>query len=169
MASSVRSKTDSTSARLMMPTRRPFASVTGSRLTLRSYMSLAACSTVSSGRTATTAAVIRSPAVTPRALAWSLRCRMPEIMPGSSSRASLVSMSASETTPITFRSSSTTGNALTRYSRRATAISRNVASFLTQITRVVMTSLTAVFIVSHSPRVRTTLSACVSAARANTS
>ena len=49
------------------------------------------------------------------------------------------------------------------------AISRNVASFLTQITRVVMTSLTAVFIVSHSPRVRTTLSARVSAARANTS
>ena len=86
-------------------------------------------------------------------------------MPGSSSRASLVSMSASETTPITFRSSSTTGNALTRYSRRAAAISRNVASFLTQITRVVMTSLTVVFIVSHSPRVRTTLSACVSAAR----
>ena len=69
MAASVRSKTDSTSARLMMPTRWPSASVTGSRLTLRSYMSFAACSTVSSGRTATTAAVIRSPAVTPRALA----------------------------------------------------------------------------------------------------
>ena len=150
MAASVRSKTDSTSARLMMPTRRPLSSVTGSRLTARSYMSFAACSTVSSGRTATTAVVIRSPAVTPRALTWSLWCRMPEITPGSSIRASLFSMSASETTPITFRSSSTTGNALTRCSRRAAAISRNVASFVTQITRVVMTSLTVVFMAIHS-------------------
>src|SRR5690242_9757483 len=150
IASSVRSKTDSTSARLMMPTRCPSASVTGSRLTRRSYMSLAACSTVSSGRTATTAVVIRSPAVTPRALAWSLRCRMPTSTPGSSSRASLASMSASETTPITLRSSSTTGNALTRCSRRATAISRNVASFLTQITRVVMISWTVVIVVHSS-------------------
>src|SRR6266699_971502 len=170
MSWSVRSKTESTSARLMMPTKRPFSSVTGSRLTRRSYMSFAACSTVSSGRTATTAVVIRSPAVIPRALAWSLRCRMPEIMPGSSSRASLVSMSASETTPITFWSSSTTGNALTRCSCRAVAISRNVASFLTQITRVVMISWTVVVFTCHSlPRVRTTLSAPVSAARANTS
>ena len=94
---------------------------------------------------------------------------MPAITPGSSIRASLFSMSASETTPITFRSSSTTGNALTRYSRRAAAISRNVASLVTQITRVVMTSLTVLFTAVHSPQVRTTLSALVSAARANTS
>ena len=66
---------------------------------------------------------------------------------GSPFRASLVSMSASETTPITLSSSPRTGNALTRYLRRAAAISRKVASFLTQITWVVMTSLTAVFIV----------------------
>ena len=63
-----------------------------------------------------------------------------------SSTAALVSMSASETTPITFRSSSTTGNALIRYSCRAAAISRNVVSFLTQITRVVMMSLTVALI-----------------------
>src|SRR6185312_6199664 len=149
MAWSVRLKMESTSARLMIPTRCPFSSVTGSRLTRRSYMSFAACSTVSSRRTATTAVVIRSPAVTPRALAWSFRYRMLPKTPGSSTRASLFSMSASETTPITFRSSSSTGNALTRCSCRAVAISRNVASFLTQITRLVMTSWTVVFI-GHS-------------------
>ena len=69
---------------------------------------------------------------------------MPPNTPGSSTSASLYSMSASETTPITFRSSSTTGNALTRYSCKAAAISRNVVSFLTEITRVVMMSLTVV-------------------------
>ena len=59
----------------------------------------------------------------------------------------MVSRSASETTPITLSPSPRTGNALTRCLRRAAASSRNGASFLTQITRVVMTSLTAVFIV----------------------
>src|SRR5690242_19585624 len=76
---------------------------------------------------------------------------MPEITPGSSPRASLASMSASETTPITLQSSSTTGNALTRCSCRAVAISRNVASFLTQITRVVMISWTVVVFMSFTP------------------
>src|SRR5260370_32009682 len=58
-------------------------------------------------------------------------------------------MSASETTPITFPLSSTTGNALTRCWRRAAAISLYEAPRLTATTWVVMMSLTLVFI-SHS-------------------
>ena len=56
-------------------------------------------------------------------------------------------MSASETTPITFPSSSTTGNALTRYRRSVAAISLKVAPRLTATTSVVMTSLTVAFMV----------------------
>ena len=59
-------------------------------------------------------------------------------------------MSASETTPITFPSSSTTGNALTRYSRKAATMARNDASFVTETTRVVITSLTVGSIVNTS-------------------
>jgi hypothetical protein len=47
---------------------------------------------------------------------------------------------------VTFPSSSRTGNALTRFSRSAAAISLYGASFVTQTTRLVMTSLTAIFI-----------------------
>src|ERR1039457_4053416 len=56
-------------------------------------------------------------------------------------------MSASETTPITFPSSSTTGKALTRSWRSLAAISLNDAPRLTATTWVVMMSLTLVFIV----------------------
>ena len=69
ISSSPRPNTDSTSARLTMPTRRPAASVTGTRLTPRAYISLAACSTESSGATVTAGRDIRSAAVT--ALAFS--------------------------------------------------------------------------------------------------
>ena len=64
ISASVRSKTASMSDRLMIPTSRPAWSTTGRRLTLRSYMSLAACSTVSSGPIVTAGLVIRSAAVT---------------------------------------------------------------------------------------------------------
>src|ERR1700751_5709515 len=56
-------------------------------------------------------------------------------------------MSASETTPITVPSSSSTGNALTRYSRSRAAISLNEAVFRTEIGWADMTSWTTAFIV----------------------
>lgn len=67
ISSSGRSKTDSTSVRVMIPTRWPAASVTGTRLTPRAYISQAACSTESSGVTVTAGWVIRSAAVMPYA------------------------------------------------------------------------------------------------------
>src|SRR5579863_3203231 len=66
IAVSGRSKTASGSARLMIPARRPSASTTGSRLTLRLPMSRAASSTAFSGMTVAAGPVIRSPAVIPR-------------------------------------------------------------------------------------------------------
>ena len=69
ISASVRSKTARMSVRLMIPASRPAWSTTGRRLTLRSYISLAACSTVSSGPIVTAGLVIRSAAVTPAALA----------------------------------------------------------------------------------------------------
>ena len=93
-------------------------------------MSLAACSTVSSGPIVTAGLVIRSAAMTPLALARAAWCTMPASNPqttlGSSGPASLISRSASETTPVTFPCASRTGNALTRHSRSLAAISRNV-------------------------------------------
>ena len=71
ISSSARSKTASTSVRLMMPTSPPPASTTGRRLTLRACISRAACSTVLSGVIVTAGLVIRSAAVTPSALARS--------------------------------------------------------------------------------------------------
>src|ERR1700683_78130 len=65
-------------------------------------------------------------------------------------RTCLASMSASETTPITFPSSSMTGNALTRDRRSLAAISLNDAPSLTATTWVVMASCTLVFIVLSS-------------------
>jgi hypothetical protein len=49
MSASVRLYTASTSARLTIPARQPPESTTGRRLTLRRYMILAACSTLSPG------------------------------------------------------------------------------------------------------------------------
>ena len=100
---------------------------------------------------------------------------MPGMPSGSESRACLASRSASDTTPITFPLSSRTGKALTRCARRALAMARNDASFLTETTRVVITSLTVDSIVSAflsfavPQRLSTTLSAPVSAARLKTS
>src|SRR5580658_790861 len=131
-----------------MPTRWPPASITGSRLTCRWYISRAACSTVSSGLTVTTLLVMKSPAVTPSAFFSSWWCTMAVIAPPLSAfRASFASRSASETMPITFWSSSRTGKALTRYLRSSAAISLNDAPCLTATTGVVMTSLTFAFIV----------------------
>ena len=53
---------------------------------------------------------------------------------------------------MTWRASLSTGNALTRYSRKAAAISANGVSRSTQITLVVITSLTKVFIRLPLPR-----------------
>ena len=66
----------------------------------------------------------------------------PQTTLGSSGMASLTSRSASETTPITFPSASSTGNALTRHSRSLAAISRNDAVSLTDTGSADMTSLT---------------------------
>src|SRR6516165_9331922 len=66
--------------------------------------------------------------------------------------ASLASRSASDTTPITLRFSSMTGNALTRYSRSRAAISLKDVSRRTAATSPVMTSLTFAFIVILLPR-----------------
>src|SRR5208282_1237446 len=59
--------------------------------------------------------------------------------------------SASETTPITFSSSSTTGKALTRNRRSRAAISLNEALRFTATTWAVMTSFTVAFIVLCLP------------------
>jgi hypothetical protein len=155
ISASVRLKTASTSVRLMIPTRRPSGSVTGSRLTLRVNISRAACSTVSSGPVVTAGLVIRSAAVIPRALARAAWCAMPArnppTPPGSPRTASLTSKSASETTPHTFPSASRTGNALTRHSRSLAAISLNGVVLRTDIGSEDMTSLTAAFIVITQP------------------
>ena len=136
----------------MIPTRRPPWSTTGRRLTLRSYMSLAACSTVSSGPIVTAGLVIRSAAVTPAALARAAWCTRPASSPptppGSPSTASLTSRSASDTTPVTFPSASRTGNALTRHSRSLAAISWNNAVSLTHTGSVDMTSLTVFILIT---------------------
>ena len=87
-----------------------------------------------------------SAAVTPRAFSNCLCCRMPSMMPGmwsSPPRAILFSRSDSETTPITSPVTFSTGNALTRCCRSAAAIAANGVSCSTQITWVVITSLTA--------------------------
>jgi hypothetical protein len=103
---------------------------------------------------------------------------MPGMPSGSESRACLASRSASDTTPITLRFSSMTGNALTRYWRSRAAISLKEASRRTATTSLVITSLTsatvALILVIPFPfavpqRLRTTLSAPVSAARLKTS
>jgi hypothetical protein len=152
ISASVRSNMASTSDRLMTPTSRPAWSTTGSRLTLRSCMSLAACSTVSSGPIVTAGLVIRSAAVTPPALARAAWCTMPASNPqttlGSSGTASLISRSASETTPVTFPCASRTGNALTRHSRSLAAISRNDAVSLTHTGSVDTTSLTVFILIT---------------------
>ena len=136
----------------MIPTSRPAWSTTGSRLTLRSCMSLAACSTVSSGPIVTAGLVIRSAAMTPLALARAAWCTMPASNPqttlGSSGPASLISRSASETTPVTFPCASRTGNALTRHSRSLAAISRNDAVSLTHTGSVDITSLTVSILIT---------------------
>ena len=129
---------------------------------------------MSSGETVTGGAVMSSAAVTPRAFSSCLCRRMPVIMPGMWSspppRAILFSRSDSETTPITRLSSSSTGNALTRYCRSAAAIAANGVSRSTQVTWVVITSLTARFIVrTPSQRVSTTFSAPLVAASPKTS
>ena len=113
-------------------------------------MILAACSTVSSGRTVYAGDVISSAAVTACAFCSCWWRRMPVIMPGIPSsplpRASFASRSDSETTPITWEAWSSTGNALTRCVRRAAAMTSNGVSSLTVITVGVMTSLTTAFI-----------------------
>src|SRR5689334_3927024 len=156
ISASVRSKTARMSVRLMIPTRRPSCAITGRRLILRSYMSLAACSTVSSGPIVTAGLVIRSAAVTPPALAREARCTRPASSPatppGSPSTASLTIRSASETTPVTLPCASRTGNALTRHSRSLPAISRNDAVSPTHTGSVDMTSST-VFILITLPLV----------------
>jgi hypothetical protein len=63
ISSSGRLNTLSTSARLTMPTRRPPASITGSRLSLCEDIRRATLLTSSSGLVATTGRVMRSPAV----------------------------------------------------------------------------------------------------------
>ncbi len=69
ISASVRSKTARMSVRLTIPTSRPSSSTTGRRLTLRVYISCAACSIVSSGVIVTAGLVIRSAAVMPSAFA----------------------------------------------------------------------------------------------------
>jgi hypothetical protein len=129
-----------------MPISVPPSAVTGSRLTRRVYIRRAARLTVSSGRMVTAGLVIRSAAVSAAALACSRWCVMVWNAPGiSPASASLVSRSASETIPMTLLSSSITGNALTRCSRSLAAISLNVASCLTAITWVLITSFTMAF------------------------
>src|SRR5690349_7629364 len=146
-SSSDRSKTASTSARLMIPTSCPSELTTGSRLTRMKCIIRAACSTGSSGVAVTGGRVIRSSAVRPSALRRSLWCTSSATGPGSDS-ASLASRSASETTPSTRPASSTTGSALTRYRRSTAAISLKVVSRLTATTSVVITSLTVAFMSS---------------------
>jgi len=68
--------------RLVIPTRRPAASVTGSRLTPRAYISRAACPTVSSGMTVTAGRVIRPAATAAPAFSLSRRCKIPATNPG---------------------------------------------------------------------------------------
>ena len=143
----------STSARDTMPISVPSSAVTGSRLTRREYIRRAAWLTVSSGRMVTAGLVIRSAAVSAAALACSRWCVMVWNAPGSSpASASLVSRSASETIPMTLLSPSSTGNALTRCSRSLDAISLNVASCLTAITWVLITSFTMAFTAVSSLR-----------------
>jgi hypothetical protein len=143
ISSSGRLKTASTSTRLTMPIRRPAALTTGSLLTRRSYMSRAASTTEASGLIVTAGAVIRSAAVTPAALSSSLMCRSAaRMLVPSASAASLTSRSPADTTPITRPASSMTGNALIRELRSIAAMSLNDASFRTEMTRVVMMSLT---------------------------
>ena len=94
-----------------------------------------------------------SAAVIPRAFSSCLCRRMPVIMPGmwsSPPRAILFSRSDSETTPITSPASFSTGNALTRCCRSAEAIAANGVSCSTEITWVVITSLTTAVIVLTS-------------------
>ena len=121
----------------MIPASRPAASTTGSRLSPRAYISAAACSTVSRSATVTAGLVIRSPAVTPAALRRSVRWAMGTTIPRQawypSCRASLASMSASETTPMTLPSPSTTGNPLTADSNILAASSLNGESLVTEI------------------------------------
>jgi len=92
----------STSARLMTPIRCPVAFTTGSLLTRRSRMSRAASTTGASGPMVTAGLDISSPAVTPAAFSWNLKRSSPAIVPGLVAwSASLLSMSASDTTPTT--------------------------------------------------------------------
>ena len=75
---------------------------------------------------------------------------MPGMWSSPPPRAILFSRSDSETTPITSPASFSTGNALTRCCRSAEAIAANGVSCSTEITWVVITSLTTAVIVLTS-------------------
>ena len=150
MSASGRAKTRSTSARLMIPIRSPVSLITGSLLTRRSRMRRAASESSAPGPMVTGGMVISSAAVTPSAFSRSPKRNRSDSVPGPVSRsACLFSMSASDTTPMTRPSPSTTGRALARDLRIFTTISLNDAVGPTATTCVVITSLTVLPIAIH--------------------
>ena len=106
MSSSGRLNTLSASERLTMPTRQPWASTTGRRLSRCLDISRATSLTSSSGLVVTAGLVMRSPAVSSAVVVCRRR--------GRPSPVSSASRSASDTTPTTAPWSSTTGKPLTR-------------------------------------------------------
>ncbi len=125
---------------------------TGSRFTLHWYISRAALVTGSPGVMVTGGWVIRSAAVSAAALANSPPPASDGSGPSVATRASLDSRSASDTTPATRPSSSRTGKALTRNCVSRAAMALNGTVFLTATTRLVITSPTAVLVMSPAHR-----------------
>jgi hypothetical protein len=152
ISASVRSKTASTSDRLMIPTSRPAWSTTGRRLTLRSYMSLAACSTISSGPIVTAGLVIRSgrrdsARLGPRGAVHDARHQSPDDV-GLARHGLLDQQVRLGDDTGHFPCASRTGNALTRHSQSLAAISRNDALSLTHTGSADMTSLTVFILIT---------------------
>ena len=153
MSSSGRRKTLSRSQRLTIPTSLPPtpppnvvpASTTGSRLMCRLLISLAAAGRGASGCVVMAGAVISSPAVRPRCFLTSA-CRRkwpPDSSWASRNRLSwALSRSASDTTPATWRPSTSTGTALIWCCASRAAICLYGVRRSTLTTGVVMTSPT---------------------------
>ena len=156
ISSSVRTNVFTTSARVTIPTRRS-PSVTGSRLTLRSTIIVAATLTGFDASMVIAGAVIASPAVRASALAisWRVSSDSPKIRASgrwwtASGSRPFISRSPSDTTPSTRPVASTTGTPLIRCSTRIRATSLSGVSGWTDRTGRVMTSRT-VFIGDRPP------------------
>ena len=114
MSSSLRTNALSRSPRLTTPTRPPWSSMTGSRLTAWSDISRAACARLARGPMVTGWADISSLAVSPRrgGRPCPRRGGFPPVRGPGDLVGCLRITSASETTPISWSSSSSTGRAL---------------------------------------------------------